>query len=92
MLNEEWCLCLVEESSKLVALNVKDTSKTKTIVLDACPVAITREGDEVVVMTQDLRFFAAQVKDGEVMAEEKKTALTEALKEMHCGEWGVGAT
>ena len=78
-------MCLVEESSKLVVLNVKDTSKTKAIVLDACPVSVTREGDEVVVMTQDLRFFAAQAKDGEVVTEEKKMTLTEALKEMHCG-------
>lgn len=92
MLDKEWCLCLVEESSKLVALNVKDTSKTKAIVLDACPVSVTRESSEVVVMTQDLRFYAAQVKDGKVVAEEKKTALTETLKEMHCGVWEVCAT
>ena len=92
MLDEEWCLCLVEESSKLVALNVKDTSRTKAIVLDACPVSVTREGSEVVVMTQDLRFYAAQVKDGEVVAEEKKTTLTETLKEMQCGVWEVCAT
>ena len=51
-----------------------------------------RESSEVVVMTQDLRFYAAQVKDGEVVAEEKKTALTETLKEMHCGVWEVCAT
>lgn len=92
MLNEEWCLCLVEESNKLVALNVKETSKTKTIVLDACPVAITREGDEVIVMTQDLHFFTVQMRDGEVVANEKATSLTEALKAMHCGMWAIAVT
>lgn len=89
MLDEEWCLCLVEESNKLVVLNVKETSKTKTIVLDACPVSITREGDEVVVMTQDLHFFAVTSKDGEIVTNEIVSSLTEALKEMHCMVWEV---
>ena len=92
MLDEEWCLCLVEESNKLVVLNVKETSKTKTIVLDTCPVSITREGDEVVVMTQDLRFFTVTLKDGEVVTNERVSSLTEALKETHCMVWEADET
>ena len=87
MLDEEWCLCLVEDSSKLVAVNVKETDKTSAVVLDACPVSITREGDDVIVMTQDLRFFTVQSRDGEITVHEKVTGLTEALKETHCLVW-----
>lgn len=77
-------MAIVEDYPKLIVLDTVNRDKTFCYAFDSIPVSITRENNNIVIMTQSLRFYEVQCVKDSVVVTEMESTLTTQLQAKHC--------